>query len=57
MRAIGESPGLVDRDVVINFKIDGVHVRFDINLAVADEQKLIIQLRAAELCGCHTKTI
>jgi hypothetical protein len=46
---VGESPGFAASGGVINFKIDGGHVRFEINLAAADEQKLTISSKLLSL--------
>jgi uncharacterized protein DUF4154 len=49
-----KAPGLADHGVVINFKIDGGHVRFEINLAAANEQTLTISSKLLSMAG-HTE--
>lgn len=47
--AVGESPGFATQGGVVNFKIEGGHVRFQINLDAAERQKLIISSKLLNL--------
>ncbi|MGB6944958.1 MAG: YfiR family protein [Bryobacteraceae bacterium] len=52
---IGESPRPADRGAVIKVKLDGGHVRFEMNLAAADEQTLTLRSKLLSLADGHTK--
>lgn len=55
VRAIGESPRLADGGIAIQFTIDGGHVRFETNLAAADEQTLTVRSKLPGLAEGHTE--
>lgn len=52
---MGESPRLADPGGVMNFKMEGGHLRFEINLPATHERTLIISSKLLTLGEGHTE--